>query len=87
MDEREWRLNCFGMVTGKTVVKESWINGNYAFLFAKGMKSKIYQDQIPCLMMSVYRNAAGKTEKQTQISHIMFMLYLDNKVTGQLAHL
>ena len=36
MDEREWQINCFGMETGKTMVKESWINGKYAFLFAKG---------------------------------------------------
>ena len=36
VDEREWQINCFGMETGKTMVKESWINGKYAFLFAKG---------------------------------------------------
>ena len=36
MDERKWRINCFGMETGKTMVKESWINGKYPFLFAKG---------------------------------------------------
>ena len=35
VDEREWRINCFGMETGKTILKESWINGKYAFLFAK----------------------------------------------------
>ena len=28
--------NCFKMETGKTMVKESLINGKYAFLFAKG---------------------------------------------------
>ena len=37
MDEREWQINCFEMETGKTMVKESWINGKYAFLFAKGL--------------------------------------------------
>ena len=36
MDEREWRINCFGMETGKTMGKDSWINGKYPFLFAKG---------------------------------------------------
>ena len=38
MDEREWQINCFGMETGKTMVKESWINGKYAFVFAKGRR-------------------------------------------------
>ena len=37
VDEREWQINCFEMETGKTMVKESWINGKYAFLFAKGL--------------------------------------------------
>ena len=37
MDEQEWRISCFGMETGKAMVKESWINGKYAFLFAKGI--------------------------------------------------
>ena len=36
VDEREWQINCFGIETGKTMGKESWINGKYAFLFAKG---------------------------------------------------
>ena len=36
MDEREWRINCFGMESGKTMVKESWISGKYPFPFAKG---------------------------------------------------
>ena len=44
MDEREWRINCFGMETGKTMVKESWINGKHAFLFAKGILGNIYVD-------------------------------------------
>ena len=29
-------LSWLGMETSKTMVKESWINGKYAFLFAKG---------------------------------------------------
>ena len=41
MDEREWRINCLGMETGKTMGKESWINGKYAFLFARGHFSLI----------------------------------------------
>ena len=36
MDEQEWRINCFGMETGKTMVKVSWINKKYPFVFAKG---------------------------------------------------
>ena len=41
VDEREWQINCFGMETGKTMVKESCINGKYAFLFAKGASISI----------------------------------------------
>ena len=41
MDEREWQINCFRIETGKTIVKESWINGKYAFLFAEGIVEKI----------------------------------------------
>ena len=41
--------NCFGMENGKTMVKESWINGKYAFLFAKGTHLKfgysIYEEE------------------------------------------
>ena len=40
VDEQEWPINCFGMETGKTMVKEFWINGKYAFLFAKGLYKK-----------------------------------------------
>ena len=36
VNEWEWQVNCFGIETGKTLVKESWINGKYPFLFAKG---------------------------------------------------
>ena len=34
--ESESESDRFGMETGKTMAKESWINGKYAFLFAKG---------------------------------------------------
>ena len=75
MDEREWQINCFRIETGKTMVKESWINGKYVFLFAKGAINNTTQADseenisFPAdghqAILNKENKSQGKTEKWT----------------------